>query len=349
MTRAPGPVPLSRAAFRTAVFARDGGRCVLCSAPAVDAHHMLERRLWPDGGYHVANGASVCEDCHLRCERTLVSVEELRALCGIAKPLIPPHLYDDQSYDKWGNPILANGQRCQGELFFEESVQQVLREGNVLHLFTDRIKYPRTHHLPWSPGISDDDRVIESLADWGGERLIVTEKMDGENTTMYRRGIHARSVDGRHHLSRNWVKQFHGSLAHDIPTGWRICGENLYARHSIAYTALPSFFLGFSMWNERNVCLPWDETVEWFALLGITPVPVLYDGDLLEFHDAFRWDAARWSDREGYVVRWAGAIGYAEFRRKVAKYVRAGHVQTSPHWMEGRRIVPNQLASRTDP
>ena len=31
--------------------------------------------------------------------------------------------------------------------------------------------------------------------------------------------------------------------------------------HSIAYDALPAHFLVFSIWNERNECLSWDETV----------------------------------------------------------------------------------------
>ncbi len=46
------PELLTRAAFRAAVFARDGGRCVICGAVAVDPHHILDRALWPDGGYY---------------------------------------------------------------------------------------------------------------------------------------------------------------------------------------------------------------------------------------------------------------------------------------------------------
>ncbi|WP_441630749.1 RNA ligase family protein [Cupriavidus sp. 2MCAB6] len=50
------------------------------------------------------------------------------------------------------------------------------------------------------------------------------------------------------------------------------------ATHSIRYRDLASFFMGFSVWNARNVCLGSEETVEWFALLGVEPVPVLQDG-----------------------------------------------------------------------
>lgn len=36
-----------REAFRDAVFARDGGNCVICGHPAADAHHIIERRRRP--------------------------------------------------------------------------------------------------------------------------------------------------------------------------------------------------------------------------------------------------------------------------------------------------------------
>src|SRR5690554_4811700 len=110
-----------------------------------------------------------------------------------------------------------------------------------------RHKYPRTRHLPWSPGASHDDLVSREVESFVGQRIIVTEKMDGENTTLYRDHLHARSLDSRHHPSRDWVKALHGRIAHEIPERWRVCGENLYARHSIGYEALPSYFMLFSV------------------------------------------------------------------------------------------------------
>jgi hypothetical protein len=336
---------LSRDSFRDAVFARDKHTCVFCSRPAVDAHHIIERRLWPDGGYYLDNGASVCGEHHIDCERTIISVEDVRLACGISRIIVPPHLYADQAYDKWGNPLLATGQRLKGELFFDESVQKILAQGGVLDRFTDWVKYPRTHHLPWSEGVNDDDRVLASLESFAGRRVIVTEKMDGENTSLYRNYTHARSVDGRSHPSRNWVKQFWSRFSADIPEGWRVCGENLYATHSIRYEALPTYFMGFSIWSERNICLAWDDTVEWFELMGITPVPVLYDGPFDETLIRRLWQAKDWDRREGYVVRLAEAIGYADFRHKVGKFVRHGHVQTVKHWMHGQGLERNGLVA----
>ena len=89
-------------------------------------------------------------------------------------------------------------------------------------------KYPRTFHLPWSEAVTSDDKVVPSVAHLEGREVIVTEKMDGENTTMYRDHIHSRSLDSKGGEDRAWVKQFWASIRGEIPEGWRICGENLW-------------------------------------------------------------------------------------------------------------------------
>lgn len=209
-------------------------------------------------------------------------------------------------------------------------------------------KYPRTPHLPFSPGLQSDDTRLDSLERLIGREVVVTEKMDGENTSMYRDHIHARSLDSRHHPSRDWVKNFWSAIRYDIPEGWRICGENLYARHSVEYGALSSYFMGFSVWNDSNVCLSWKETLEYFALLGIQPVPVLhqavFDQATLE-EIAENFDTA---NKEGFVVRPAAEFTYSEFPSCVAKWVRRGHVQTDQNWMHGL-VHPNQLIVEPSP
>lgn len=158
--------------------------------------------------------------------------------------------------------------------------------------------------------------------------------------------MHARSVNGRHHASRDWVKNLWARISMEIPAGWRVCGENLFAQHSIIYTDLPTYFMGFSMWDERNVCLSWDETLEWLALLDIVPVPVLFDGIYDEEMIRALYRCERdWATREGYVIRLADAFTYGQFRENVAKFVRKGHVQTTKHWMHGQAIKRNGLAA----
>jgi RNA ligase len=338
------PQLLTRAAFRKAVSERDNSLCVICSEPAADAHHILERRLWADGGYYLDNGASLCRKHHMLAETTDLSVEDIRRAAGISKPIIPSHLYDDQIYDKWGNPILANGQRLQGELFHDPSVQKILTQGEKLTVFTNWVKYPRTYHLPWSQSITKDDRVIESLDIFLNQEVVVTKKMDGENSTLYPNHCHARSLDSQNHPSRNWLKNFWQNIRMDIPRGWRICGENLFATHSIPYTDLPSYFLGFSIWDERNNCFSWEQTLEWFQLLKIEPVPTIYTGVFDEAAIKQLWNPKDTSSSEGYVVRLRHSFHYSQFRRKVAKFVRPNQVQTTKHWMAGARIHKNGLA-----
>lgn len=205
-------------------------------------------------------------------------------------------------------------------------------------------KYPRTLHLPWSPGRSDDDKVLESVEHFVGKEVIVTEKLDGENTTMYRDHIHARSLDSKHHPSRTWVKSEHGRVRFDIPENFRLCGENVYAKHSIHYTGLTSYFYLFGIYNNENTCLSWDDTVLYADLLGLHTAPVLYRGV---------WDEAKvkacWTgisvlggEQEGYVVRLATSFNYGDFSQAVGKYVRAGHVTTTTHWLQ-EEVIPNLL------
>lgn len=205
---------------------------------------------------------------------------------------------------------------------------------------SNHFKYPRTPHLPWSPGYSADDVRKNSTGCFSGQRVIITEKMDGENTSLYRDGLHARSLDSRHHPSRNWVKSLHGQIAHLIPAGWRICGENLYARHSLAYSNLQSYFYGFSIWNEQNTCLDWQQTLDWFARLGLSSPPVLFDGIWDEA--MVRQIAIDTEQHEGYVVRLADAFPYERFGESVAKWVRTGHVNSETHWMS-QALTPNHL------
>jgi hypothetical protein len=339
---------LTRDQFREAVFARDKHKCVICKEPAKDAHHIMERRLFTEtdelGGYFLDNGASLCGDCHKLAEGTFITCERIREAAGITKVVLPKHLYQDEQYDKWGNIFLPNGGRMKGELFHDESVQKVLFRHGALVDFTDYVKYPRTHHLPWSLGMHDDDRMHSSTNQWEGKQVVVTLKMDGENTTMYRDHIHARSIDSKNHPSRNWVKNFWSKIAHEIPKGWRICGENLYAKHSIGYEDLPSYFLGFSIWDERNFCLPLENTLEWFELLGIYSVPILFSGmynedTIKQIHKSLNFDRD-----EGYVLRTQSGFYYGEFKKYVGKFVRPDHIKTTKHWMHGQPLVPNKLS-----
>jgi len=338
-----GEVLLTCDEFRNAVIKRDKYLCVFCGAPTKHVHQIMERRLFTCQGYHLSNGASVCEEHRLLCEMTLISCEEVREKCGINKVIIPSHLYSEYTYDKWGNILLSENRRVKGELFQDENVQKVLKQGGVLDKFISYVKYGRTWHLPWSQSINKDDRVLPNTKHFEGKYVIVTEKMDGENTSMYSDYIHARSIDGRSHLSRDWVKNLWSSIKHDIPQGYRLVGENLYALHSVSYDSLDTYFLLFSVWNENNVCLSWKETLEWVELLNLKTVPVLYEGIYDEELIKGLWDESKWSTVEGYVVRLSDSFHYSQFSKSIGKFVRENHIQTAKHNWQTQRIIPNGL------
>lgn len=341
---------LSRDDFREQVFQRDNGLCVICGMPAKDAHHIMERRLFSDGGYYIDNGASLCEEHHLEAEMTILSCDDIREAAGIPEKVLPEHLYPDVEYDKWGNIILGENTRSPGELFFDVSVQKILKQGGILDQFLPYVKYPRTLHLPWSPGVSKDDRVLEDLSVFENNHVVVTAKMDGENTTLYKDYLHARSLSSRDHVSRHWIKNFHSQIAYNIPNGWRICVENLWAKHTIHYKHLSNFCLLFSIWTEDNICLPWDDTVEWSQLLGVSTVPVLYKGLWDEELIRELYTEELNGDRmEGYVVRVVDAFHYGEFRTHVAKYVDADFRRdlndNHGHWFHSQ-IEKNELEGK---
>lgn len=203
-------------------------------------------------------------------------------------------------------------------------------------------KYPRTPHLSFSPGVGGDDLKLDSNKIFNNCHVVVTEKLDGENTTLYPDYIHARSLDSHHHPSRAWVKALQASIANDIPAGWRICGENVYAQHSIVYDRLKSYFYMFSIWNEKNQCLSWADTQEWAEILGLELPSVLYEGfweekKMISLADNLDLDIC-----EGFVVRNTKQFAFKNFSHNMAKWVRSNHVQTDEHWMY-RDVIPNKL------
>lgn len=140
-------------------------------------------------------------------------------------------------------------------------------------------------------------------------------------------------------------------MAHEIPEGWRICGENLFARHSISYKQLESYFLVFSIWTEENRCLSWGDTQEYAETLGFRTVAEAanYQPDYVEFSEK---TADSWlekahavtgeEDCEGYVVRIRDGFHFDDFGTHIAKYVRKNHVQTTHNWMF-QQITKNEL------
>lgn len=197
------------------------------------------------------------------------------------------------------------------------------------------IKYPRTMHLPFSLGATNDDKYAspEALSNLSsGIELVVTEKMDGGNLTLGRNAFFARSLDSGTHSWDTKAKALWARIRWDIPEGWRISGESMAARRSVGYENLPDVYLVFGIWDETNTLLDWDTTVEFAELLGLSTVPVLYRGN--DYDRALKvWHETKNREiSEGFVLRNAGRIPYDRFPLEVAKWVRDNHVTTAAGW-----------------
>jgi hypothetical protein len=208
-------------------------------------------------------------------------------------------------------------------------------------------KYPRTMHLPFSPGTTSDDRIakardVSSIV--SGAPVVMTEKLDGENTCLNVRGVFARSHGAP---TRNpWASylwDLHARIRGGLKT-LELFGESLYAVHSIKYGGIKDYFFLFAV-RDGDTWLPWDEVEEYAGLIGVPTVPVLHRGNIRP--DALetmvkaqvalpsRLSAAPPlppSPTEGVVIRLADAIPDDAFGRSVFKWVRKGHVQTTQHW-----------------
>lgn len=217
-------------------------------------------------------------------------------------------------------------------------------------------KYPRTAHLPFSKSVTDDD--LTGITDFEflkpNHKAVITEKMDGENTTMYSHTYHARSMDSRYHPSRSVIAQIHGNISYMIPEYRRIILENVYAEHSIKYNNLPTFAYGIGIVdylnedgigdaNGKATFLSWEDTINIFNDLGITPVPVIAIGEFTLNDIKNIFNGQNHTKQEGIVVRSFDSFLEEDFSHNVAKAVRKGHVQTDEHWTKSWK--PNTLAN----
>lgn len=206
-------------------------------------------------------------------------------------------------------------------------------------------KYPRTYHFPFSEGAQNDDKV---QSDWLGlldQEIVITEKLDGENTCLKAGGVYARShgAVNRNPWARNmWpIWERVGNSLGDL----HVFGENLYAIHSIEYERLEQHFFVFAI-REGDTWLAWDTVVEYAALLDLPLVPELARGQftpasLQAIITKKQIEGSAFGGlSEGVVCRNAGAFPDAEFPNQVLKFVRHNHVQTDEHWTRHWQRAP---------
>lgn len=215
-------------------------------------------------------------------------------------------------------------------------------------------KYNRTFHVPWSPGGTSDDKIAKDISTLLNRKIIITEKVDGSNTSLEREGCFARTHTGPPaHASFDNLKALHANIKHLIPEEYQIFGEWCYALHSISYDNLPGYFLMFAIRQVADlpdfVWESWEDVEIWAKELGVHTVPVLWKGVIktkAELHDLTIQLANQPSKlgkvREGVVIRRADSFLDQDFSKYVMKWVRKDHVQTSEHW-RNQEVIRNKL------
>jgi hypothetical protein len=214
-----------------------------------------------------------------------------------------------------------------------------------------KTKYPKSWHIFYSEKLSSDDKQHHDDNHFHGKNVIVSIKMDGENTTIYNKTSHARSMDSQiDSEDRRWIEALRKSkIEGNIPDSLRICGENMFYKHTCKYEDLDSMFYVFSIWDGSK-CLSWEETKIWCDLLGLVTVPIIYEGlynkDIII--SRFKEYIANNKDVEGFVIRNEEEFEIEDFSTSLSKYVRRTFVIPSQHWRYSVKTL-NQLRNNKNP
>lgn len=316
---------LTREQFKEAVFKRDKGICIVpgCGKPGQDAHHIIERALWKEsselGGYLIDNGATLCGEHHIHAEKNFFPPHACRMWAGITNRILPKQLDPTKAYDKWGVEL-----------------KQPTR---------DKIKYPSTAYLPFSP---EPTNPIANMEQFVGQPLIITIKMDGSNCCISGDGVAARNGTDAPHKSFDLIKaEFRNSWEYCFPSNYQLFGEWLYAKHSIHYKELSNgYYQIFHLYDkEKQLFLGWDDVESFAASMELQMVPVIKRVTYNSIWEA-QADLQRIAEKvisdghEGIVVRGVYPIHYGQFETHSAKYVRVNHIQTDEHW-SNQPIIKN--------
>tara|TARA_R110000772_G_scaffold2410_1_gene8370 strand:- start:70312 stop:70953 length:642 start_codon:yes stop_codon:yes gene_type:complete len=200
-------------------------------------------------------------------------------------------------------------------------------------------KYPRTYHLGSSEGLQNDDRHQKDITNLIGVPVVITEKLDGENTGITQGGVYARShATYTTNAWAQWVRQLQSRIGYQIPEDLFLFGENMEGIHSIEYSNLKSFFYLFGV-KENETFLEWREVEDYAYLLDLELVPILFKGTFNseeelnnKVDELTQGRSQLGGNLEGIVCRVQSAFLSSKFQDNCIKWVRKGHVQTDSHW-----------------
>ena len=157
--------------------------------------------------------------------------------------------------------------------------------GSIPHL-------PGSRRGPADKGLSEEQASILTETSRPGDRVIVTEKLDGSNTAvakiggqiipMVRAGYRAASSKYKqHHLFEDWAMRRQSLFLDLLEEGERACGEWLAQAHGTRYDLRersPWVVFDLMKTHERA---PWNVLRDRITRAGLTMAPALHTGDAI--------------------------------------------------------------------
>lgn len=219
-------------------------------------------------------------------------------------------------------------------------------------------KFPKTPHLFLLKGVEiRDDKVMdeEESGKFLERPVIVEEKLDGANLGIsfndygeiqfQNRGNYIR-FDSHPQFGplKSWTRERLSLLENTIGRRFIFFGEWCYAKHSIHYTHLPDWFLGFDVYDrELGKFLTVERRNDLFRACRIVSAPHVFQGTLTrgKLKEMVNTNSAFYpGPLEGLYLR----TEEGGFLRQRAKLVRAEFIQSvQTHWTK-ERMVLNELA-----
>ena len=218
-------------------------------------------------------------------------------------------------------------------------------------------KFPSTPYLSISAyGISRDDKILAPAEEniLFSSIISVEEKIDGANLgisfgsngniLVQNRGQYLTSpYDGQWRKLSHWLIYHQDALFDTLENKYILFGEWCYAQHSLYYSHLPNWFIGFDVYDKqvhrflsvsrRNVIL---------QKVKLPTVPLIKRGkiSLADIPNLLHTSAYGDCDSEGLYLR----LDNADWLELRAKYVRKDFSQSIDlHWRKGL-LQKNDLA-----
>lgn len=243
----------------------------------------------------------------------------------------------------------------------ESSMKGSSRSASSVFLGDKPVKFPRTAHAINLGAATRDDKVMSAsdLDSWISRKLsvIVEEKVDGANL-----GFHIRASDGRiiaqnrsHYISAGYHAQFAPLdkwIARHTADLWQVLepdrhilyGEWMHATHSVAYDALPDYFIAYDLYDVwTQTFLPRSQLQTLLAQTKIVHVPLIYEGVLTSrahlqdlVYGPSAYGAAA---REGIVIR----LCEEDRLQARAKLVRPDFIAGNERWNRSSKLLTNVI------